>query len=201
VIDGMQRSCLAADGYTEKLDRMSKHTTMVHQVFGGYYRSQVRCLKCKNNSNTFDPLMDIMLDIKHAPTVERALQRSVKLELLDGENLYMCPRCKRKVPAHKQFLIHHAPNILTLQLKRFDYNQSFGGKISKQIEYTEHLNLRPYMTSQGAPIKYRLYAVLVHSGYSSNSGHYFCYTRASNGIWYLMNDSIVSFGSAMLCDS
>ena len=24
----------------------------------------VRCLKCKNNSNTFDPLMDIMLDIK-----------------------------------------------------------------------------------------------------------------------------------------
>ena len=31
---------------------------------------------------------------------------------------------------------------------RFDYNQSFGGKISKQIEYTEHLNLRPYMTSQ-----------------------------------------------------
>ena len=31
---------------------------------------------------------------------------------------------------------------------RFDYNQSFGGKISKQIEYTEYLNLRPYMTSQ-----------------------------------------------------
>ena len=23
-----------------RLDRMSKHTTMVHQVFGGYYRSQ-----------------------------------------------------------------------------------------------------------------------------------------------------------------
>lgn len=191
VIDGMQKSCLAADGYTEKLDRMSKHTTMVHQVFGGYYRSQVQCLKCKNNSNTFDPLMDILLDIKHVPTVERALQRSVKTELLDGENLYMCPRCKRKVPANKQFLIHHAPNILTLQLKRFDYNQSFGGKITKQIEYTEYLNLRPYMTSQGAPIKYRLYAVLVHSGYSSNSGHYYCYVRASNGIWYLMNDSTV----------
>lgn len=28
-------------------------------------------------------------------------------------------RCKRKVPAHKQFLIHRAPNILTLQLKRY----------------------------------------------------------------------------------
>ncbi|KAM7447912.1 Ubiquitin carboxyl-terminal hydrolase 42 [Porites harrisoni] len=191
VIDGIQKSCLAADGYTEKLDRMSKQTTMVHQVFGGYYRSQVRCLKCKNNSNTFDPLMDIMLDIKHLPSVEKALQRSVKMELLDGENLYMCPRCKRKVPAHKQFLIHRAPNILTLQLKRFDYNQIFGGKISKHVEYSEFLNLRPYMTSPGPPIKYRLYAVLVHSGYSSNSGHYYCYIRASNGVWYQMNDSIV----------
>ena len=45
---------------------------------------------------------------------------------------------------------------------------------------------------QGPPIKYRLYAVLVHSGYSSNSGHYYCYIRASNGVWYQMNDSIVS---------
>ncbi|XP_068717808.1 ubiquitin carboxyl-terminal hydrolase 36-like [Montipora capricornis] len=191
VIDGMQKSCLAAEGYTDKLDRMSKQTTMVHQVFGGYYRSQVQCLKCRNNSNTFDPLMDIMLDVKHVPSVEKALQRSIKLELLDGENLYMCPRCKRKVPAHKQFLIHRAPNILTLQLKRFDYNQMFGGKISKQVEYAEYLDLRPYMTSKGPPIKYRLYAVLVHSGYSSNSGHYYCYVRASNGVWYQMNDSMV----------
>ena len=30
--------------------------------------------------------------LKHVPTVERALQRSIKMELLDGENLYMCPR-------------------------------------------------------------------------------------------------------------
>lgn len=42
VIDGMQKSCLAAEGYTDKLDRMSKHTTAVHQIFGGYYRSQGR---------------------------------------------------------------------------------------------------------------------------------------------------------------
>ena len=30
--------------------------------------------------------------LQHVPSVEKALQRSVKLELLDGENLYMCPR-------------------------------------------------------------------------------------------------------------
>ena len=39
-------------------------------------------------------------------------------------------RCKRKVPAHKQFLIHRAPNILTLQLKRYlSYYLSFKSKL------------------------------------------------------------------------
>ena len=36
---------------------------------------------------------------------------------------------------------------------RFDYNQIFGGKISKHVEYSEFLNLRPYMTS---PVRKRM---------------------------------------------
>ncbi|CAN2391783.1 Belongs to the peptidase C19 family [Pristimantis euphronides] len=39
---------------------------------------------------------------------------------------------------------------------------------------------------------YSLYAVLVHTGLSCHTGHYFCYIKASNDQWYLMNDSIVS---------
>lgn len=39
---------------------------------------------------------------------------------------------------------------------------------------------------------YRLYAVLVHSGFSCNSGHYYCYVKAPNSAWYEMNDSRVS---------
>ncbi|KAM6228849.1 ubiquitin carboxyl-terminal hydrolase 42-like [Spheniscus humboldti] len=54
------------------------------------------------------------------------------------------------------------------------------------------LDLRPY-TSQaaGEPLLYALYAVLVHSGDSCHAGHYFCYTKASNGLWYEMNDTSV----------
>ncbi|KXJ26546.1 ubiquitin carboxyl-terminal hydrolase 36 [Exaiptasia diaphana] len=188
VIDGMQKSCL--HGY-EKLDKASKETTVIHRIFSGYYRSQVRCLMCHNTSSTYDPLMDIMLDIKQSPTIVRALQRLCKAELLDGDNLYYCLKCKKKVPAHKQVLIHRPPNVLTVQLKRFDSNHIFGGKITKSVEYAEYLDLRPFMTSKGGPVKYKLYGVLVHSGYSSNSGHYYCYIRSSNNMWYNMNDSVV----------
>ena len=37
-------------------------------------------------------VMSCFLLCQHLPSVEKALQRSVKIELLDGENLYMCPR-------------------------------------------------------------------------------------------------------------
>lgn len=32
----------------------------------------------------------------------------------------------------------------------------------------------------------------MHSGFSCNSGHYYCYVRAPSGQWYCMNDSVVS---------
>lgn len=48
--------------------------------------------------------------------------------------------------------------------------------------YPEFLNIRPYMSEpKGDPITYGLYAVLVHSGYSCNAGHYFCYVKVSPG--------------------
>ena len=86
--------------------------------------------------------------------------------------------------------------VLTLQLKRFDYNRGFnGGKINKFIQYPLSLNLQPYMSSRKDPVPYSLYAVLVHEGFSCNSGHYYCYVKAPNGTWYLMNDSQVMASS------
>lgn len=46
---------------------------------------------------------------------------------------------------------------------------------------------------QGPAAWYKLYAVLVHSGFSCHSGHYYCFVRNSNNFWYCMNDSAVSF--------
>ncbi|KAM8946532.1 ubiquitin carboxyl-terminal hydrolase 36 [Pelodytes ibericus] len=186
-IEAMQKACL--NGYA-KLDRQSQATTLVHQIFGGYLRSRVKCSVCKSVSDTYDPYLDIALEIRSAVNIVRALELFVKSDVLSGENAYMCAKCKKKVPASKRFSIHRASNVLTLSLKRFA-NFS-GGKITKDVGYPEFLNIRPYMSqSTGEPIMYGLYAVLVHSGYSCHAGHYYCYVKASNGQWYQMNDSLV----------
>nr|DBA27516.1 TPA: hypothetical protein GDO54_007999 [Pyxicephalus adspersus] len=186
-IDAMQKACL--NGYA-KLDRQSQATTLVHQIFGGYLRSRVKCSVCKSVSDTFDPFLDMALEIRQSANIVRALELFIKSDVLSGDNAYMCGKCKKKVPATKRFSIHRASNVLTLSLKRFA-NFS-GGKITKDVGYPEFLNIRPYMSqSNGDPVMYALYAVLVHSGYSCHAGHYYCYVKASNGQWYQMNDSLV----------
>ncbi|KAM4597896.1 ubiquitin carboxyl-terminal hydrolase 36 isoform 3-T3 [Polymixia lowei] len=186
-IDAMQKACL--NGYP-KLDRQTQATTLVHQIFGGYLRSRVKCSICKSVSDTYDPYLDIAVEIRQAPNIVRALELFVKPDVLSGENAYMCAKCKKKVPATKRFTVHRTSNVLTLSLKRFA-NFS-GGKITKDVGYPEILNIRPYMSqSSGDPVMYGLYAVLVHSGYSCHAGHYYCYVKASNGQWYQMNDSMV----------
>ncbi|XP_072168528.1 uncharacterized protein [Diadema setosum] len=190
VIEAMQKSCLS--GY-DKLDRYSKETSPVHQIFGGYYRSRVVCAACQGKSDTFDPFLDIGLEIKHMPSVTKALGKLVQPEVLEGDNAYQCKRCNRKVQAQKRFTVHRCPNVLTLCLKRFEYSRFSMGKINKEVHYSECLNLRPYMSdNKGPAVIYQLYAVLKHEGASCNSGHYYCYVRAPNQSWYCMNDSYVS---------
>ncbi|XP_037664724.1 ubiquitin carboxyl-terminal hydrolase 36 isoform X2 [Choloepus didactylus] len=186
-IDAMQKACLNG---CAKLDRQTQATTLVHQIFGGYLRSRVKCSVCKSVSDTYDPYLDVALEIRQAANIVRALELFVKPDVLSGENAYMCAKCKKKVPASKRFTIHRTSNVLTLSLKRFA-NFS-GGKITKDVGYPEFLNIRPYMSqSSGEAVTYGLYAVLVHSGYSCHAGHYYCYVKASSGQWYQMNDSLV----------
>ncbi|XP_051488447.1 ubiquitin carboxyl-terminal hydrolase 42 isoform X1 [Apus apus] len=186
-VDALQKACL--NGST-KLDRSSQATTLIYQIFGGYLRSRVKCMNCKAVSDTYEPFLDISLDIKAVTSITRALEQYVKPEQLDGENSYKCSKCKKMVPASKRYTIHRSSNVLTLSLKRFaNYT---GGKINKEVKYPEYLDLRAYMSqSIGEPLIYALYAVLVHNGFSCNAGHYICYIKAGNGRWYRMNDASV----------
>uniref|UniRef100_A0A8C3X2V2 Ubiquitin carboxyl-terminal hydrolase n=1 Tax=Catagonus wagneri TaxID=51154 RepID=A0A8C3X2V2_9CETA len=173
------------------MQRCPSEDTLIQQIFGGSWRSQVQCLRCLGVSDTFDPCLDLTLDITAVQSVDQALRELVKPEKLDGENAYHCGVCLRKGPATKRLTLHSASKVLILVLKRF--TDVTGDKTNKKVRYPERLDLQPYLSEQKAgALDYELYAVLVHSGWTSRQGHYFCYIRVGNGRWYRMDDAKVT---------
>ncbi|KAJ2718716.1 hypothetical protein GGI07_005622 [Coemansia sp. Benny D115] len=190
LVDSFQRALL--HGVDPATDRRIQETTLVHQVFGGYLQSQVKCGRCNHESNTFEPLLDISLDIPNASSISKALRAFTRPEILTKDNRYRCDACTRLVDASKQMTVYRLPRVLTLQLKRF--SPFGGGKVGRFVEYPLRLNMRPYIsknTQSPGPSEYSLYAVLVHAGGSARSGHYYCYVKSPASVWYEMNDSYV----------
>ncbi|XP_070638164.1 ubiquitin carboxyl-terminal hydrolase 17-like protein 13 [Bos indicus] len=187
-LNAMQQGCLSA---SQPSGHASEDTTVIRQIFGGTWRSQIQCLRCLGVSDTFDPYLDISLDITAAQSVEQALRELVKPEKLDADNAYDCGVCLRKVPATKRLTLHSTSQVLVLVLKRF--TPVSGAKRAQEVRYPQCLDLQPYTSERKAgPLGYVLYAVLVHSGWSCERGHYFCYVRAGNGQWYKMDDAKVT---------
>ena len=193
MIEGMQRNFLAAEP-KQHLESRIKETTLIHRIFGGYLQSQVKCLSCQNISRTFDPFLDLSLEVRQIDSISKALKQFAQAERLCKSNRYRCDLCGKLSDADKSMRIHLAPNILTIHLKRFNMSP-FGemSKINKHVEFSEHLDLSPALvdSTSSENVLYNLYAILVHEGQSCNSGHYHSFVKASNGMWYSMNDSSV----------
>ncbi|XP_074268336.1 ubiquitin carboxyl-terminal hydrolase 23-like [Silene latifolia] len=191
LLESMHKCCLPSGVPSESPGAYEK--SVVHRIFGGRLRSQVKCLQCSYCSNTFDPFLDLSLEIVKADSLCNALKHFTSPEQLDGgEKQYKCERCKQKVRALKQLTVSKAPYVLTVHLKRFRSYFS-GQKIDKKVQFDSTLNLKPFVTGDYEDdLTYTLYGVLVHAGWSAHSGHYYCFVRTSNGLWYSLDDNMVT---------
>ncbi|XP_057969793.1 ubiquitin carboxyl-terminal hydrolase 23 [Malania oleifera] len=190
LLESMHKCCLPSGVPSESPSAYEK--SLVHRIFGGRLRSQVKCMQCSYCSNKFDPFLDLSLEIVKADSLHKALVHFTATEQLDGgERQYQCQRCKQKVKALKQLTVHKAPYVLTIHLKRFaSYDP--GQKIDRKVHFGPTLDLKPFVSgSYDGDLKYTLYGVLVHAGWSTHSGHYYCFVRTSTGLWYSLDDNMV----------
>ncbi|KAH9965798.1 hypothetical protein BC827DRAFT_1258986 [Russula dissimulans] len=185
-IDALQKSCLAGH---PKADPKIAETTWVHKIFGGKLRSRVTCEECRHNSDTFDSILDLSVDIHGVDTLRDALRKFTAIDYLRGADKYKCEKCKRRVVASKRFTIHEPPVALTIHLKRFS---PLGRKMGHPVRYDERLSLSHAVSDGQYGSSYSLYGVISHAGSGPNSGHYYAHVKASNDHWYEMNDDMVT---------
>lgn len=197
LLDSMQRSCLRKANI--KLEtHPAAATTLVNRTFGGKLKNSLKCAKCNFVSERFDDFLDLSLEINNGiKSVKGALKHFTAVETLDDSNAWKCTSCKKLNRAEKGMTIETCPNVLVIQLKRFDI---MFGKIKKHIEFGTSLDISSGMSKTSEErkrgrCKYELHAVLVHAGYSTDCGHYYAFVKGSSGQWYEMNDESVRWVS------
>lgn len=110
-------------------------------------------------------------------------------ELMDGDNKWYNGDTKEHEEVNKNIMFFSFPDILVMDLKRFNNTTR---KTNKLVEFPiDNLDLSKYVIGYNKfSYQYELYGVCNHSG-SSLGGHYTAYIKNANNKWYLFNDSRV----------
>ena len=157
----------------------------------------------------------INVEIRNYTNLHDSLEQYVKGDLLEGDNAYQCEKCDKKVDTVKRTCFKKLPPILTLELKRFEYDYERGTpiKFNDYFEFPRELDVEPYTawglarngetiaydeadleTDSNSSSKYHITGIVVHSGQASG-GHYYSYIRHRVGReikWYKFDDGEVT---------
>lgn len=161
------------DGIHEKVDKDrskvqsqgSGDCCVAHRVFSGVLRSDVMCMACGFTSTTYDPCVDISLDlepnqqVKTGPTKSHCssngeahhtnlnrnsrtstltgcLDRFTRPERLGADQKFFCQQCQVRQESLKQMSIRKLPLVSCFHIKRFEHS-SFRNTARKVDRYLQ----------------------------------------------------------------
>jgi ubiquitin carboxyl-terminal hydrolase 8 len=163
----------------------------IWNLFYGVHVSEIsRMDNGKILSQTPEPYFMVDLPIpldNKSPSLIDCFNHYVKGEVIEN---YKDEEAKENVNIKKKILFWSFPNILAIDLKRFN------GRFQKNQIYVnfplDDLDLSEYVIGyKKDTYKYELYGVCNHSG-GVMGGHYTSYVKNANGKWYHFNDTSVS---------
>lgn len=164
------------------------------EIWNLFYAVHVSEISRKDNGNilstTPEPYFMVDLPIppnNKSPSLIDCFNHYVEGEIIEN---YKDETTNEMVDIYKKILFWSFPNILAIDLKRF--NSRFQ-KNQIYVTFPIHeLDLSPYVIGYKKDnYKYELYGVCNHSG-GVMGGHYTSYVKNANGKWYHFNDTNVT---------
>lgn len=130
----------------ENLIKGTKEEKVMKNLFYGVFANEFICKGCPHYSEREEQFMAIPLQVKNKKSVLEGLEQFVEGEMLEGDNAYYCEKCELKRDTLKRCSIKRLPNVLFLELKRFEFNfdtmQKY--KINDYCSFPMDLDMRPY---------------------------------------------------------
>ncbi|KAL5697855.1 ubiquitinyl hydrolase 1 [Ranunculus cassubicifolius] len=146
---------------------------IAHRVFSGILRSDVTCTACGFTSTTYDPCVDISLDLEpnqristkssaksqqassngnSAPlisTLMGCLDRFTRPERLGSDQKFFCQQCQVRQESLKQMSIRKLPLVSCFHIKRFEHSSSrnMSKKVDRYLQFPFSLDMSKYLSS------------------------------------------------------
>jgi ubiquitin C-terminal hydrolase len=169
----------------------SRNFSIISNIFYGTYENITQCLECNKiiyNFQKFEFISFGMYDYQNKPfNIYDGFEDNQKIQLLKGDNKFLCNNCKKLCEAKICCKIIQPPNKLLINI---DYGKNKKYEPSKII-FDETIDITKYINFNfGTNIRYRIICVCTHYGFSGSYGHYIAFCRHRlTGQWYKFNFS------------
>lgn len=149
----VQELCRVMFDALEHTWKNTAQAKLINHLYQGQLKDYVKCLECECESARRDSYLDIPLVVRPFGSnqaycsVEDSMDAFVQPEILEGANQYFCEKCNKKCNAHKGLKFLTFPYLLTLQLKRFDFDYTtlHRIKLNDRMTFPEILDLNRFI--------------------------------------------------------
>ncbi|KAF3770974.1 cysteine proteinase [Cryphonectria parasitica EP155] len=179
----------------ERMEEKMKGTkaqNVLPQMFSGKIKTYISCINVDYESSRVEDFWDVQLNVSGNKNLQESFQDYIQVEKMEGENQYMAGDQFKLQDANKGVIFMSFPDVLHLQLKRFeyDYMRDTMTKINDRYEFPETFDASPFLSEdadKSQPWTYQLHGVLVHSG-DLNAGHYYAFLKPNKEGWFYKYD-------------
>lgn len=179
----------------ERMEEKMKGTkaeNVLPEMFSGKIKTYISCINVDYESSRIEDFWDVQLNVSGNKSLQESFQDYIQVEKMDGENQYMAGDQYKLQDANKGVIFMSFPDVLHLQLKRFeyDYMRDTMTKINDRYEFPETFDAVPYLSDDADKTQnwtYQLHGVLVHSG-DLNAGHYYAFIKPNKEGWFYKYD-------------
>lgn len=179
----------------ERMEERMKGTkaeNVLPQMFSGKIKTYISCINVDYESSRIEDFWDVQLNVSGNKNLQESFQDYIQVEKMEGENQYMAGDQYKLQDANKGVIFMSFPDVLHLQLKRFEYDfmRDSMTKINDRYEFPETFDAAPFLSDDADKSQdwtYQLHGVLVHSG-DLNAGHYYAFLKPNKEGWFYKYD-------------
>ncbi|XP_030376197.1 ubiquitin carboxyl-terminal hydrolase puf [Scaptodrosophila lebanonensis] len=141
-----------------KLEEMTpdlKH--LVKRLFCGILSNNVVSLDCGHVSRTAEEFYTVRCQVADMRNLQESLDEVTVKDTLEGDNMYTCSQCGKKVRAEKRACFKKLPQILCFNTMRYTFNMvtMLKEKVNTHFSFPLRLNMCHYVEKTLMPHQYK----------------------------------------------